>query len=86
MQVHQSAVFQSFGKKVITPYMVVIFRSLAIAGIVTAASIKLLMLFFADFQPFLAPQAIDSLEVNPSFLFSKRYGDPAIAISRMFHM
>ena len=85
-QLHQSAVFQPLGKKIIRPDMVIVLRSLPVAGIFTSAYMKLFPLLFTDFQTFLAPQTIDSLEVDSPPLFPQEYGDPMIAISWMLHM
>ncbi len=79
-------VFQPLGKKVVTPYMVVILRPFTIAGIFAAAYIELLMLFPAYFKPFLAPEPVNSLEINKPALFSELYSYPAIAISWVLHM
>ena len=66
--------------------MVIILRSLAMAGIVTSSQEKPLSLLFADFKTFLTPQAIDSLEVDPPTLLPQQYGDPTITVPRMLHM
>ena len=58
--------------------MVAILRFLAIAGILTTARVKLLMLFLAYLKTFLAPKSINSLEVNKPALFSKLYCYSAI--------
>jgi hypothetical protein len=66
--------------------MVVILRLLAIAGILTGAYMKLLMLFPAYFEALLAPKSINSFEVNKPALFSELYCYSAIAVSGMPHM
>jgi hypothetical protein len=85
-QFHQPTVFQPFREKVITPYVVVILGPFTIAGVLTAAYMKLLTLFLAYFKAFLAPKPINSFEVYKPALFSKLYCYSAIAVSRMLDM
>ena len=79
-------IFQPFGKKVITPYVVIILGPFTITGILAATYIKLLVLFLAYFKAFLAPQTIYPFEVYKPALFSKLYCYSAIAIPWMLHM
>jgi len=66
--------------------MIVMLRPLTIAGIRTAAYTKLLMLFLAYFEAFLAPEPVDAFEIYEPALLSELYCYPAIAISRMLHV
>ena len=66
--------------------MVIILRSFTIAGVLTTAYMKLLMLFLAYFKAFLAPEPINPFEVYKPALFPKLYGYPTITVSRMLHM
>ena len=58
-------------------------RPFTIASIRTTAYMKLLMLFLAYFEAFLAPEPVNSFEVYEPALLSKLYCDPAIAVSGM---
>jgi hypothetical protein len=69
-----------------TPYVIVVLRPFTIAGIRTTAYTKLLMLFPAYFEAFLAPEPINSFEVYEPAPFSKLYRYPAIAVSWMLHV
>ena len=66
--------------------MIVVLRPFTIAGIRTTACTKLLMLFLAYFEAFLAPESVNSFEVYEPALLPELYCDPAIAVSGMFHM
>jgi hypothetical protein len=66
--------------------VVIILWPFAIAGILTAAYMKLLTLFLAYLKAFLTPEPINSFEVYKPALFSKLYGYPAIAVSGMLDM
>lgn len=61
--------------------MVVILRFLAMAGVLAAPNTKLLMLLFGYFEALLAPQPVNSLEVNNPALLSKLYCYSAITVS-----
>ncbi len=79
-------VFQPLGKKVVTPYMVVILRPFTIAGIFTTAHIKPLVLLLAYFKPFSTPEPVDSFEIYKPTLLPELYSYPAIAIPWMLYM
>jgi hypothetical protein len=66
--------------------MVIILWPLAIAGILTAACIKFLMLLFAYLKSFLAPEPVNSFEVYKPALFLELYSYSAITIPWMFYM
>ncbi len=66
--------------------MIVMLRTLTIAGVRTAACTKLLMLFLAYFKAFLAPEPVNSFEAYQPALLPEFYGYPAITVPRMFHM
>jgi len=66
--------------------MIIMLRSFTIAGIGTTAYMKLLMLFLAYLEAFLAPEPVNSFEVYEPAYLSQFYCYPAIAVSRMLHM
>jgi len=66
--------------------VVVILGPFTIAGILTAAYMKLFMLFLAYFKAFLAPELVNSFEVYKPSLFSKLYSYPAITVPWMLNM
>jgi hypothetical protein len=66
--------------------MIIMLRPFPMAGIGTTAYMKLLMLLLAYLEAFLAPEPVNSFEVYEPAYFSKFYGYPAIAVSRMFHV
>jgi len=66
--------------------MVVILGPFSMAGIPAAARMTLFTLLLAYFQAFLAPESIDSLEIDEPPGFTKLDGDPTIAIPRMLYM
>ena len=66
--------------------MIVMLRPFAITGIGTTAYMKPLMLFLAYFKPFLAPEPVNSLEVDKPALFSQFYRYSAVTISWMLYI
>jgi hypothetical protein len=66
--------------------VIVILGPFTIAGILTTAYIKLLMLLLAYFKAFGAPKPVHPLEINKPALFSKLYSYPAITVPWMLHM
>jgi hypothetical protein len=66
--------------------MVIILWPFTMAGILTAAGVKLPMLLPAYFKPFGTPESVNSFEVYNPIFFSELDGDPAITISWMLDM
>ena len=66
--------------------MVIILWPFTMAGILTAAGVKLPMLLPAYFKPFGTPESVNSFEVYNPISFSELDGDPTITISWMLDM
>ena len=66
--------------------MVIVFRPLAMAGIVTTANMTLLMLLLMYLEAFLAPKPVNSFKIDEPTPFPKLNRYPAITIPGMLDM